>query len=86
MLNKEVCMNCHDQFGDRFREIAEGNWKKFYVICFHNPLPTSIDGLPHIEYTGTSIYDQPPNWCPYILEHLVANRQDEIDKKELTNA
>ena len=82
MLNQKVCLECWTVV------VKHANWKENIIDCWKKgriycPLECSYSkGIQ----TEAKIKLDPPQSCPYILEHLVANRQEEIDKKELTNA
>ena len=74
MLNKKLCEECNEIFQWGWFESDEERWKKGGVLCPRSS-PMSL----------VSIKDIPSN-CPDGLEHLIANRQEEIDKKELEDA
>ena len=86
MFNKEVCRKCYTEHLARDPEngIINSNynmikfdedWEKGMVWCL-------LAGSPFqkVFYCVKSL-SPPPECCPNGLEHLVANRQDEIDKK-----
>ena len=91
MLNKEVCKKCwyslecggtvevRNNEKEEWKEewIMEDMWKKGILFCPHST-SDPFDNLTHINL-GV------PKYCPYALDHLIANRQEEINKKEKTH-
>jgi len=76
MLNKEVCIECWELNGARsfppqWTEGDEERWKRNRISCPSSFSSYSINSLPKFCHNG--------------LEHIIANRQDEINKKEKVN-
>ena len=65
MLNKEICKKCINDYGTgRFDKYDQKYWKEGFVHC------------PYL-YT-LNIENKPPEYCIYILEHLM---KEEVDVK-----
>ena len=86
MLDKHICKNCNQRVDHEqrewkvFKEIAEGErdmtgaisvespesfdheWNRGYVTCGDRPSHSMM----------TRIENEPPDWCLYSLEHLLA--------------
>ena len=69
MLSRKVCRKCREiEWGDKDPENKPPDYglpKIWY--CPHTNQSFSEDNLTHV--TDDSI---PPNWCPYKLEHGIA--------------
>ena len=75
--NEELCRQCWEE--------------NSRIICPWDILWNEGDCCCPGEFSGINVNPYPamesiPNFCPSGLEHIIANRQEEIDKKELTNA
>ena len=79
MLNKEVCKKCCNDFRIDWTKYDEKRWKKGKIFC--NSLFQK-----NVASKCTISNKVIPPFCFCGLEHLVANRQEEIDKKELVDA
>ena len=71
MLNKEICIRCIKKYvinktGWNWLYYFEKNWKDGDVAC-----PALFASNKY----GKTL-ENPPDWCPYILEHLM---KDEIN-------
>jgi len=65
MLNKEICRRCLIQFHDSLGwvDFDERHWaKERIVFC-----PYTVD----FAHVARSIDNEPPERCPYTLEHMV---------------
>ena len=83
MLNKEVCKKCYNEETKCIwtHQIDEKRWYNRQIFCPLNPAnPTQFKVALLIDIHII------PSFCIRGLEHLIANRQDEIDKKELEDA
>ena len=80
MLNKEVCKKCNEDHRLRWTDSDERRWHRRQIYCPENP----VNAKALNAYTG-EIMDihNIPDFCICGLEHIVENRQDEIDKKWL---
>ena len=73
MLNKKVCINCVERefsnpiLVDRLFRI---NWNKLRIApCLPSP--------PSFSAKSCSIDDDPPDFCPYRLEHIVSTENND---------
>jgi hypothetical protein len=69
MLNKKLCMKCvtEHQMNGKWWEEDEYNWKYYYIVdC---PVPTT--DIFEDSQEQHSINGQPPDFCPYLLEHII---------------
>ena len=74
MLNKEVCKMCWIIQGKRWARSHDIFWADCRAMC-----PSEIVSWPDAPVTR-SIHSPPPDQCPFGLEHIVANRQKQIDE------
>ena len=85
MLKKKVCQHCissgnHPSRLRRWFDLDEGNWNAGYVTCPY--LQKSWSGTTMV-YKMALKKEVPPEWCSYVLEHIILNQSlPEIDKVE----
>jgi hypothetical protein len=69
MLDKKVCIHCrstHNQYGQLWGEDAEYKWEvRSYVVC-----PEELS--QNYNVGKACVGDEPPEWCPYTVEHTVS--------------
>jgi hypothetical protein len=92
-LTKKYCENCRDriklfQTAKKKRlfnlrdETFENGWKKLkLVFCPHAPVNTTKPSRYGIHFGVIKITEEPPEGCPYILEHTM-NKEDEDEDEE----
>ena len=71
MLNKSLCQQCNKKRYSicGWTYCDESNWKVGKVWCYLNPA---------IKKKANSYFyvkDNPPDECPYLLEHLVSRKK-----------
>ena len=65
MLNKDICINCH-------RKFTKSRWDSHYD---ENSWTLGVTWCPAKCGGGgsrISVYKVPPEYCPYILEHVIS--------------
>jgi len=70
MLKKIVCKKCLKSFGYCWTKMAEEHWQEQWVEC-----PYSVEGSVMGWMASTA--DEPPDFCPYHLEHKITARKKE---------
>jgi len=81
-LNKEVCKRCYNHFKPDSWLKWEDNNEWWWNV---NEKVLCPDIMYHGKYILNSILYCPCH-CPNVLDHLIANRADEVEEKELDNA
>ena len=88
MLVKSVCKLCYKSYANTltwpenkitWHDNDTDRWKKGLVLCIHKPIMSSMKIKDSIVSTSIKSIEK---FCPYILEHLVANRAKEIEEHE----
>ena len=79
-LSKEICKKCRDS-GAAFGEIGEAidlwgvedeyEWHDYGTVICKTDMSSEVDKL-----TSTSIFNDPPEWCPFKFEQSLARRLD----------
>ena len=68
MLSKRICMQCWERCGINWINVDELNWEDGFIVC-----PTEFDSEIEAEMLyQTGIYDEPPEWCKFRLEHIMS--------------
>ena len=83
MLSKEICIRCHDVHGMSFIEmwsaVDEDYWRGTVrdgvtmvpsVVC-----PRFRPRLHFATRKCAAVADEPPEWCPYAVEHVLSEDQ-----------
>jgi hypothetical protein len=66
MLKKSICRRC--EYRGKYPDKFETQWRRGRLFCYKN-----TEGKGHWE--ATFIYSNPPECCPYFLEHLVNEKE-----------
>lgn len=65
MLQHSICKKClHDNAGYSMSPDNEEGWCKGALVI---SCPKKLTGAP----MSTNLFEEPPEWCPYELEHIL---------------
>ena len=68
MLNKEVCKRCISRIPAGWLRGDSQRWLRDYIAWWR------CRGRDGRDTGHTSVTDEPPEWCPYIAEHVVSQK------------
>jgi len=89
MLNKSLCLQCYCKrkttvfWGHLPPNTVESfnlRWEHDILFCYYRIIPTvpvsHIEIGSHVFDYNSTVYDAPPERCPYVLEQLMASQNE----------
>ena len=83
MLNEEICRQCWQHSKStwaNWKAVLSTGWATYKgrrdeEACIWCPIIKNGVRL------STKVKDSPPEWCPYVLEHIIVNENSELNQE-----
>ena len=71
-LNKDVCKACRKKNdGKKTKGFVYKGWTAFDGLLWNQEKMVRCPPKYNSDYVRISIYDEPPDWCPFKTEHYI---------------
>lgn len=68
ILSQDICKRCLEENGKTWSEREETNWIRGNISC-----PSVV---AKTYPTTRCLYNEPPEWCKYTLEHIIVRKEN----------